>query len=159
MAKKLPTYCRIEEAGSRLVVHVDLPIYVMHYCFITRLNSKLCDYEKCGSSTELMTSAKCFHCFKWFLILEHRRLKQWTKHILPDDCRNKVGTKHATMACNPAQYLTNLGEADTLSEQDATLPRRSLVRVWAGERATTNADTFDDRDLYLGQCWNWIARS
>ena len=28
----------------------------------------------------------------------------------------KVGTKHAAMACNPLQYLTNFGETDTLLE-------------------------------------------
>ena len=28
----------------------------------------------------------------------------------------KVGTKHAAMACNPVQYLTNFGETDTLLE-------------------------------------------
>ena len=33
----------------------------------------------------------------------------------------KVGTKHAAMACNSVQYLTNFGETDTLLEQDVVL--------------------------------------
>ena len=33
----------------------------------------------------------------------------------------KVGSKHAAMACNTVQYLTNLGETDTLLEQDVVL--------------------------------------
>ena len=42
-------------------------------------------------------------------------------HILTgDDCMSKVGTKHAAMASDPVQYLTNVGEVDTLSDQDST---------------------------------------
>ena len=38
-----------------------------------------------------------------------------------DDYMRKVGTKHAVMACNPVQHLTNFGETDTLLEQDVVL--------------------------------------
>lgn len=66
-------------------------------------------------------------------------------HILTgDDCMSKVGTKHAAMASDPVQYLANFGEADTLTEQDAALAEKYLVRVWAGVRSTTTAKTFDD---------------
>ena len=65
-------------------------------------------------------------------------------HILTrDDCRSKVGTKHAAVASDPAQYLTNFGETDTLSEQDEALAEKYLVRVWAGAKTITTADTFD----------------
>ena len=33
--------------------------------------------------------------------------------------------------------------ADTLSEQDASLAEKYLVRIWAGVRSTTTAETFD----------------
>ena len=33
----------------------------------------------------------------------------------------KVGTKHAAIACNPVQYLTNFGETETLLEQYVVL--------------------------------------
>ena len=56
---------------------------------------------------------------------------------------SKVGTKHAAMASDPVRYLTNFGEADTLSEQDAALAEKYLVHVWAGVRATTTVETFD----------------
>ena len=43
-------------------------------------------------------------------------------HILTgDDCMSKVGTKHAAMASDPVQYLTNFGEVNTLSDQDTAL--------------------------------------
>jgi hypothetical protein len=65
-------------------------------------------------------------------------------HILTgDDCMSKVGTKHAAMACDPVQYLTNFGETDILLDQDAALAEKYLVRVWAGARSTTAAETFD----------------
>ena len=39
-------------------------------------------------------------------------------HILTgDDYMSKVGTKHAAMASDPVQYLTNFGEVDTLPDQ------------------------------------------
>ena len=37
------------------------------------------------------------------------------------DCMSKMGAKHAATTCNPVQYLTNVGETDTLSEQDVVL--------------------------------------
>ena len=56
---------------------------------------------------------------------------------------SKVGTKHAAMASDPVQYLINFGEANTLSEQDTAQAEKYLVRVWAGARSTTTAETFD----------------
>ena len=57
---------------------------------------------------------------------------------------SKVGTKHAAMASDPVEYLTNFGNADTLTEQDIALAEKYLVRVWAGARSSTTADTFDE---------------
>ena len=65
-------------------------------------------------------------------------------HILTgDDCMSKVGTKHAAVTSDPVQFLMNFGETDTLSEQDEALAEKYLVRVWAGARSTTTAETFD----------------
>ena len=61
-----------------------------------------------------------------------------------DDCMSKVGTKHAAMVSDPVRFLTNFGEEDTLSEQDKTLAEKYLVRVWAGVRSATKANTFDE---------------
>ena len=55
-----------------------------------------------------------------------------------DDCMSKVGTKHAAMASDPVQYLTNVGEVDTLSDQDTALAEKYLVRVWAGGQVKYN---------------------
>ena len=69
-------------------------------------------------------------------------------HILTgDDYMSKVGTKHAAMASDPVQYLTNFGEVDTLSDQDTALAEKYLIRVWAGVRSNTTAETFDDLKL------------
>ena len=59
----------------------------------------------------------------------------------------KVGSKHAAMASDPVQYLTNFGEVDTLTDQDTALAEKYLVRVWAGVRSNTTAETFDDLRL------------
>lgn len=65
-------------------------------------------------------------------------------HILTgDDCMSKVETKHAAVACDPIQYLTNFGE----TEQDEALAEKYLVRVWAGDRSTTTTETFDQLRL------------
>ncbi|KAH3789839.1 hypothetical protein DPMN_168028 [Dreissena polymorpha] len=44
----------------------------------------------------------------------------------------------------------NVGETDTLSEQDEALSEKYLVHVWAGARLTTTAETFDH--LRLENC-------
>ncbi|KAL7406573.1 hypothetical protein ABVT39_022458 [Epinephelus coioides] len=66
-------------------------------------------------------------------------------HILTgDDCMSKVGTKHAALASDPVQYLTNFGDVDTVSEQDTELAEKYFVQVWAGARSSMAAETFDD---------------
>ncbi len=61
-----------------------------------------------------------------------------------DDSTSKLRTKHAAMASDPVQYLTNFGESDTLSEQYPALAAEEyLVRVWAGTRLTSTAKSFD----------------
>lgn len=64
--------------------------------------------------------------------------------LTEDDCMSKVGTKHAAMISDPVQYLANIGEADTLTEQDAALAEKYFVCVWAGAMSTTTAKRFDD---------------
>src|SRR6218665_49734 len=65
-------------------------------------------------------------------------------HILTgDDCMSKVGSKHAALACDPVHYMTNIGETDTLLEQDTELSEKYLIRVWPGARSTTTCETFD----------------
>ena len=74
-------------------------------------------------------------------------------HILTgDDYLSKMGTKHAVMTSDPEQYLTNFGEADTLSEQGTALAEKHLVRVWAGARSTTTAEMFDDLTVESYAC-------
>ncbi|KAH3722038.1 hypothetical protein DPMN_064987 [Dreissena polymorpha] len=65
-------------------------------------------------------------------------------HILTgDDCMSNVGTKHAAVTSEPVQFLINFGETYTLSALDEALAEKHLVRVWAGARSTSTAETFD----------------
>ena len=65
-------------------------------------------------------------------------------HILTvDDCMSKIGSKHATLVCDPVQYLFRFGETNYQFDQDALLAEKYLVRVFAGAKSTTSADTFD----------------
>lgn len=57
---------------------------------------------------------------------------------------SKVGSKHAAMTCDPVKYLSNFGEENTLTEQDISCAEKYLVRVWAGVRSKTTAETFDE---------------
>ena len=75
--------------------------------------------------------AAVWHWRKAYMLPLHQAVSQFGApfaktvirgHILTgDDYMRKVGTKHAAMACNPVQYLTNFGETDTLLEQDVVL--------------------------------------
>ena len=56
---------------------------------------------------------------------------------------SKVGTKHGAIACDPVLYLKHFGETECLLDQDAALAEKYLVRVWAGPRSATDAETFD----------------
>ena len=68
-------------------------------------------------------------------------------HILSgNDCLSKVGSKHAAIMLNPVQYLVNFADG-ILTDQDIALAERYLVRVWAGVRSTTTAETFDELRL------------
>ena len=67
---------------------------------------------------------------------------------------SKVGTKHAAMASDPVQYLTNFGDADIFTEQGAALAEKYLVRGWAGARSSTTAVTFDDLRVENYTCAN-----
>ena len=64
-------------------------------------------------------------------------------HILTGNgCLSKTGTKHAAIASDSVQYLSNFGETTTLTEQDKALAEEYLVKVWTGARSKTHASTF-----------------
>ena len=74
-------------------------------------------------------------------------------HIMTGgDIHSKVGTKHAAVQTNPEQYLSNFGEATTLSEEDISLAEEYLVKVMAGVKAKPCSKTFDEyrREKYTG---------
>ena len=54
---------------------------------------------------------------------------------------SKVGTKHAALTCNPFS-LTNFAETDSLTSVDISVVERYLVKVLAGARSNTTADTY-----------------
>ena len=57
-------------------------------------------------------------------------------HILTgDDAISKIGTKHASLSCDPHRYLSDFAESHTLSEEVAQKTKEYLVRVWAGAKS------------------------
>ena len=68
------------------------------------------------------------------------------------DIHSKVVTKHAAVQTNLEQYLSNFGEATTLSEEDISLAEEYLVKVMAGVKAKPCSKTFDEyrREKYTG---------
>ena len=72
-------------------------------------------------------------------------------HVFPgNDAVSKVGTKHAALTCNPLS-LINFAETDSLTTVDISVVERYMVKVWAGARSNTTADTFHKfrHDSYL----------
>ena len=83
----------------------------------------------------LVRGAECFHSIKQSLVLESKTVIK--THILTgDDCMSKLGTEHAVMATDPVHYLVNFDKADTLTEKDAVLAEKNMVRVLARARST-----------------------
>ena len=72
-------------------------------------------------------------------------------HVLSgNDDVSKIGTKHAALTCNPFS-LTNFAETDSLTTVDISVVERYMMKVLAGARSNTPADTFDKlrHDSYL----------
>ena len=71
-----------------------------------------------------------------------------TAHILTGcDSMSKIGSKKASLVCDPVQFLSRFGESSSISEDDETLAEKYLVRVYAGVRSSTKAETFDQLGL------------
>ena len=154
----------IEEADARLIVHVKWAIHV----------------NKCERiiivSNDIDTFALLLHYTPYFQTLGAKEIWQEygtgkkkrklplhqvvsvldvslaktviKAHILSgDDCMSKVGSKH-----DPVKYLSNFGEESILTEQDISCAEKYLVRVWAGVRSKTTAETFDELrfENYIG---------
>jgi hypothetical protein len=150
----------IEEADARLVVHVEWAVRVKQCRRVVIVSNDADTFALLLHYTPYLQALGLKEIWQQYGTGEKRRMlplhqavsqlgaplaKTVIKaHILTgDDCMSKVGTKHAAVACDPVMYLTNFGEADTLSEQDAALAEKYLVRVWAGVRSTVTAETFD----------------
>ena len=151
----------IEEADARLVVHVEWAVRVKQCKRVVVVSNDTDTFALLLYYTPHLQALGMKEIWQQYGTGEKRRMlplhqavsnlgaplaKTVIKaHILTgDDCMSKVGTKHAALASDPVQYLTNFGEADTLSDQDTALAEKYLVRVWAGVRSNTTAETFDD---------------
>lgn len=150
----------IEEADSRLVVHVEWAVRVKQCKRVVVVSNDTDTFALLLHYTPYLQALGLQEMWQQYGTGEKRRMlplhqvvsqlgaplaKTVIKaHILTgDDCMSKVGTKHAAMVCDPVQYLTNFGETVILSEQDAGQAEKYLVKVWAGARSTTTAETFD----------------
>jgi hypothetical protein len=150
----------IEEADARLVVHVEWAVREKQCNRIVIVSNDTDTFALLLHYTVYLQTLGLQEMWQQYGTGEKRRMlplhqavsqlgaslaKTVIKaHILTgDDCMSKVGTKHAAMACDPVQYLTNFGEKEILLEQDAALAEKYLVRVWAGARSSTTTETFD----------------
>ena len=65
-------------------------------------------------------------------------------HILTgDDALSKIGTKHASLSCDPHRYISDFAESHTLSEEVAQKAEEYLVCVWAGAKSKPESRTVD----------------
>ena len=150
----------IEEADARLVVHVEWAVRVKQCKRVVIVSNDTDTFAILLHYTPYFQALGLKEMWQQYGTGEKRRMlplhqaasqletplaKTIIKaHILTgDDCMSKVGTKRAAITCDPVQYLINFGEAEELSDQDISLAERYLVRVWAGARSTTTAETFD----------------
>ena len=82
-----------------------------------------------------------FSPINWELELSRVILKA---HILTgDDAISKIGTKHASLSCDPHRYISDFAESHTLSEEVAQKAEEDLVCVWAGAKSKPESRTFD----------------
>ena len=154
----------IEEADDRLIVHVEWAIRVKKCKRIIVVSNDTDPFGRLLYYTPHFMTIGAKEIWQQYGTGERRRMlplhqavcrlgTQLAKtvvkaHILSgEDCMSKIGTKNAAMASDPVQYLTNFGETDVLSEQDIAQAEKYLVRVWAGTRSNTTADTFDQLRL------------
>jgi hypothetical protein len=150
----------IEEADARIMVHVEWAVYFMNCTRVVIASNDTDTFALLLHYTPLFQELGLKEVWQQYGTGEKRRMlpvhqavlklgepmaKTVIKaHILTgDDCMSKIGTKHAAIVSDPVQYLMNFGEENSLSDQDAALAEKYLVRVWAGARSKTNAETFD----------------
>ena len=151
----------IEEADARLVVHVEWVVRVKQCKRVVVVSNDTDTFALLLYHTPYLLALGMMEIWQQYgtgekqcMLPLHQAVSNLRTplaktvikgHILTgDDCMSKVGTKHAAMASDPVKYLTNFGEADSLTEQDAALTEKYLVHVWAGARSSTTAVTFDD---------------
>lgn len=65
-------------------------------------------------------------------------------HILTgDDAISKIGTKHASLAFDPENYLADFAESDTVTDENFRKAEEYLIQVWAGVKSKPKSKTFD----------------
>ena len=65
-------------------------------------------------------------------------------HILTgDDVLSKIGTKHASLVCDPQTCLGSFGESYQITTDEIEKAEKYLVDVWAGARSKFKCETFN----------------
>ena len=65
-------------------------------------------------------------------------------HVLTgDDSLRKIGTKHASLSCEPQKFLADFAESNQLTEEVVQKAEEYLVHVWAGAKSKPESRTFD----------------
>ena len=69
-------------------------------------------------------------------------------HILTgDDAVSKIGTKHASLFCDPQNLLPAFGDSNHLTSDEIEKAKKYLVDVWAGVRSKHECKTFNNLRL------------
>ena len=127
-----------EEEDSRIVLYVEGAVRVKQYQRVVLLSNDTDSFALLVHYAQFLQTLGAKDIWQQYgtgekrhMLPLHQAVSQFGApfaktvirgHILTgDDYMRKVGTKHAAMACNPVQYLTNFGETDTLLEQDVVL--------------------------------------
>ena len=64
-------------------------------------------------------------------------------YVLTSNEIGKIGTKHASLSCEPQKFLANFAESEQLTEVTIQKAEEYLAHVWFGARLKPKSRTFD----------------
>ena len=155
--------CKVEEADDRLVIHCAweisrggkrLLVMSNDTDTVTRLLYFFSEFQKRGLE-ELWIEFGIGERRRYLPlhVLAPRLGPELCKvivkaHILTgDDAVSKIGTKHASLFCDPQNLLPAFGDSNHLTSDEIEKAEKYLVDVWAGVRSKHECKTFNNLRL------------
>ena len=151
--------CKVEEADDRIVVHcaweinqgsTQLLVMSNDTDTVTRLLYFLPEFQKRGLQ-ELWVEFGIgerkrylpLHILAIKLGPDLCRVVVKTHVLTGDDALSKIGTKYASLLCDPQNLLATFGESSQLSNDEIVRAEKYLVNVWTGLRSKFKFETFN----------------